>query len=653
MKPDANKMKADVRSVRNILEYKRQWVVPVYQRHYEWDSMAPRSSRVAKDAQILKLWETMEDKARENLDGRTKIPHYFGAIICAYIIKEDSDVGFAEKIEYDYLVDGQQRITSFQIALIAIREVAKFYEITSVVDEANKHIFNRKVSDTHSTSRDDFKLRPSKKDRSLFEAIALIGFEKFKKDHEEIFSQPIQEAEKLIQAYYTLYWNIKEMVELQTEEKEHSAEEILSALLEGFLDGFSVVVIRLGKEDDAQEIFTSLNDLGKPLLPFDLVRNDIFLRARKRGVEDWETLHDREWEYFETKFWHEGVRRGRANRLRTEDLIAHVVVAETARQIGISKIATEYKRYAENAGYKSVDEEIKVLEKHAENYRSIEEYTSDHKNEKSVTDLAKVLDILDISIFHPLVLWVCYHVEDGKMQKNIFNLIETFMIRREICGLTDKNYNKLVPSMIGKMRDYDSSVNDPAYTLREYITSLKGNASKMPRDSEVLEAFQRNPKHYSTNSRRVRHILVKLEYAMRKIRFNEIEHLDESNLTLEHIMPQGWAEEWLLPNGKKVESESIFNILNEGLDVETRDMIRTRNEAIYTYGNLTLLTDRLNPDVDNKEWKEKRKAIKKKSRLAMNLEIVEEEVWDEEAIKRRAEELAKLAIDRWKFTPTG
>ena len=645
-------MDTDDLTIRKILGHRHQWIVPVYQRHYEWESK--------KEAQIPKLWETMEEKTQEHLgegaSNRKEIPYYFGAIICESAKKENSGARFGEdKIEYDYLVDGQQRITSFQIALIAIREVAKLYRASDTVDEANNYIFNSKISNGHPSSEDDFKLRPSKMDRSLFEEIARKGFESFITDHSDRFHpnthKPIDKAENLIKAYWTLYQEIKKMVEQQGKDEERNPKEVLAALLKGFLDGFKVVVIRLDEEDDAQEIFASLNGLGKKLSLFDLVRNDVFLRARKKDGNDWESLLEQEWDYLEKDYWYQSARRGRKTSSRAEDLIAHVVVAETARQIPVSKIATEYRRYAESRGYASVSEEVKVLKKHAGNYRNLEEYKDDYMEANPVTRLAKVFDSWDITTFHPLVLWVCYNIESEEMQKEIFDLIEAFIIRREICGLTERNYNKLVPSMIGKMSEGGVSVGDPVYALREYITNIKSNTSKMPEDNEVLDAFHRNPTSDSTSNRRVRHILVKLEYAKRDD-YSETQKLDESNLTLEHIMPRAWANEWPLPNRKHAIVEDIYDIRNEGLDTETRDMIRKRSEVIYTYGNLTLLTDRLNPSVSNKEWKEKRKIIKEKSLLTMNLELAEEEVWNEETIKKRAEELAKIAIGRWKFTPT-
>jgi uncharacterized protein with ParB-like and HNH nuclease domain len=89
-----------------------------------------------------------------------------------------------------------------------------------------------------------------------------------------------------------------------------------------------VVIIQLDQNDDAQEIFASLNGLGKSLSPFDLIRNDVFHRASKSGEDD-EQLFDDQWKSFEEPFWSEQVRQGRFKRARADHLIAHAVVAET------------------------------------------------------------------------------------------------------------------------------------------------------------------------------------------------------------------------------------------------------------------------------------------------------------------------------------
>ena len=95
-------MEANARLLDTVLRKPCQWVVPVYQRHYEWETKK-------NEQQILKLWDDLKYKATEKLNRRSPHPHYFGAIICHGLRNQ----GFFSSIKRLLLVDGQQRITSF------------------------------------------------------------------------------------------------------------------------------------------------------------------------------------------------------------------------------------------------------------------------------------------------------------------------------------------------------------------------------------------------------------------------------------------------------------------------------------------------------------------------------------------------------------
>ena len=66
-------MRADAFPINTVLNERQQWVVPVYQRHYEWET--------DEDRQIPKLWADLQDQALERLEHHTIYQHYFGAII--------------------------------------------------------------------------------------------------------------------------------------------------------------------------------------------------------------------------------------------------------------------------------------------------------------------------------------------------------------------------------------------------------------------------------------------------------------------------------------------------------------------------------------------------------------------------------------------
>lgn len=96
----------------DVLQERQQWVIPVYQRHYAWETR--------EDKQIPTLWADLRERAEEKLSGREVKPHFVGAII--YSQPEDQPFGTVNK---RFLVDGQQRITTFNLVLSALREIAQ------------------------------------------------------------------------------------------------------------------------------------------------------------------------------------------------------------------------------------------------------------------------------------------------------------------------------------------------------------------------------------------------------------------------------------------------------------------------------------------------------------------------------------------------
>ena len=77
-----------------------------------------------------------------------------------------------------------------------------------------------------------------------------------------------------------------------------------------------IVTIELEGNDDSQVIFETLNARGQPLLPSDLLRNFIFLRA-SQGKERPEELYATYWLPFDDPFWKVEERQGRPSAGRT------------------------------------------------------------------------------------------------------------------------------------------------------------------------------------------------------------------------------------------------------------------------------------------------------------------------------------------------
>jgi uncharacterized protein DUF1524 len=414
-------------------------------------------------------------------------------------------------------------------------------------------------------------------------------------------------------------------------------EAVLDALLAGFLSGFQIVVIQLDQNDDAQEIFASLNGLSKPLSPFDLIRNDVFHRARKHGENEQE-LFDGRWKSFEKSFWTEQVRQGRVKRARADHLIAHAVVAETAREVNVGKIAVEYQRYSRERAFPTVAEELDVLLTHAETYALMES----GKKDGALGRVAEVLRIWDLSTFHPLILNINAHQMDSPNKEHLFRLLENYIVRREVCGLTTKNYNKVAIGMVRQLNEG----TDPIAAFQQHLSELTGDASRMPTDLQVVEAFARHSAYGNIPAPRLKYILQNIEYGKRT-KFDEVTVVS-TNLTIEHVMPRKWAKNWPLPNGFTAPVESTFEASVGGhqLSDEIKSLMETRARLVNTLGNLTPLSEALNPSIGNSSWKNKRAKFAG-SLLALNRDVAAADDWNEGTIEARASDLASVANRLW------
>jgi hypothetical protein len=344
-----------------VLQERQQWVIPVYQRTYAWETRA--------DKQLPGLWDDLRDRALERLDGLKPKPHFVGAIIYS----EPLDQPFGT-VNRRFLVDGQQRITTFSLVLCALRECARDEGRERLVSTIDEYLFNAKSASMADPDREQFKLWSSSYDRPIYVALVQKNADEVRKLFPEFFYGNGKliwgQAPKVLAAY----WYLREQIASFLVEKaaEHIQPEVaLDAILSGFLTGFQIVVVQLGQEDDAQAIFSSLNGNAAPLTSFDLIRNDIFHRARK-ALEDDDALYNSYWKELETGFWKEEVKQGRLKRPRTDHLITHTMVAETALDINVGQVANEYRRFSEARAFVTVADEIKALLKYARAYEEME-----------------------------------------------------------------------------------------------------------------------------------------------------------------------------------------------------------------------------------------------------------------------------------------
>ncbi|MDD3581133.1 MAG: HNH endonuclease family protein [Desulfobacca sp.] len=172
---------------------------------------------------------------------------------------------------------------------------------------------------------------------------------------------------------------------------------------------------------------------------------------------------------------------------------------------------------------------------------------------------------------------------------------------------------------------------------------MTGDSATWPSDEMFREAWSEKHVYQTLNNQKIVHILRRLSDSFLGTKSEKLSI--ESQLTVEHILPQKWIENWPLEDGSK------GMLHDEWWDAEPEDprKIATsrRNALLHTFGNLTILTKPLNSAVSNSAWTTKKPELLKSSLLPINQYLYDFRVWDETAIVNRGKELFSRALLIW------
>jgi hypothetical protein len=106
-----------------------------------------------------------------------------------------------------------------------------------------------------------------------------------------------------------------------------------------------MVVIDLAADENAQEIFETLNARGAQLTAADLIKNFVFQRLLETGtnVED---AYQNNWKEFETGFWETEISVGRLRYPRSAIFLNHWLIARTGEEVVAREVFDRFKRFA-------------------------------------------------------------------------------------------------------------------------------------------------------------------------------------------------------------------------------------------------------------------------------------------------------------------
>jgi len=619
-------LRANASPVLAIFESKARYEVPLFQRQYVW----------GREQQWEPLWEDIRRKFKEFLAGRKDGPlHFLGAMV---FDQKLTPTGHVEKRQ---VIDGQQRLTTLQIFLASLRDFCSENDCTELASECDGFLFNKGMM---ADADDRFKVWPTQLDRPQFRDV-LTARSRIELDTRyplvrRRFARVYDARPRMVEAYKFFYDSLAEFFS-DFEEQGVASDVALSLRLEecfgALRSALQVVVVDLDRDDDAQVIFETLNARGEPLLPADLLRNYIFLRAA-RQKEDQERLYHDFWERFDDEFWRVTVTQGRLTRPRSDLFLQYYLASQITSDIQIKHLFVEYKHWIERsaeAPFECVASELKTLAAYGDNFRRLIAPVAGD----AVFRMGTFLSAFDSSTAYPLLLrLLSLRLTIAELQLAT-QIIESYLLRRAVCGLTAKAYNRIFLNAIRTIKDAEN----PVAMLGGYFAGLRGESGEWPTDEALRLAWCATPMYRELPHSRVVYILKHLSDAMFSER-SEVLTVD-SALTIEHIMPQTWYEHWPLADGSAgVPARDRFDGQEQSQNTLASE---NRDRLIQTIGNLTLLSQGLNSEVSNSQWALKKPRMLQVSLLPINQRLHVHSEWNESSISERTLELFDVAKTLW------
>ena len=263
-------MKPEKMTVLEVFQRERRLCVPLFQRAYVWNS----------ERQWEPLWEDIVRQANMHIaqtDPHAIRIHFLGAIVINIASVQGRSVARAD------VIDGQQRLTTLQLFMAALRDVAKAHDADpDDIDTFTRHTENP-IRD--KTSEEVFKVWPTNADRQTFGETMRSG------SLSEVLKRfgPKADLPRIPAAYAYFSDAITDYVTEVT--SADGRKDRIFALRRALQGSLQLVVIELEPGDDPQMIFETLNARGQPLLPSDLIRNFVFMRAAYNSEKESELLY--------------------------------------------------------------------------------------------------------------------------------------------------------------------------------------------------------------------------------------------------------------------------------------------------------------------------------------------------------------------------
>ncbi len=383
-------MKANETKLLKLLYGPKQFIVPIYQRSYNWE-----------EKHCEQLWEDIIKAGKDN----KILNHFLGSIV--YVEEGIYQISSIPKL---LLIDGQQRLTTISLLLAVVTKYLK--NPIKGINEAK--IKNYYLINKEEDGENRYKLVLTKNDKeSLFK---IIDGHDFMDD----FSPRIKEN-------YNFF------------ERRISGENIEEVLVG--LDKLIIIDVSLDKEkDNPQLIFESLNSTGLDLTQADLIRNFILMGLSKKEQDD---LYNNYWKLIEKNFECD-------NQKLFDRFMRDYLTIKTGKIPNIKNVYSEFKSYSRR--FNNVKKLVVDIYKYSNYFSNLVFGNEKDKELFSAFSDIKTLKV-NVSYPFLMKVYGDYDQDKITKDEllEIVRYIESYVFRRAICGIPTNSLDKIFANLYKEM----------------------------------------------------------------------------------------------------------------------------------------------------------------------------------------------------------
>ncbi|MCD8826577.1 DUF262 domain-containing protein [Staphylococcus gallinarum] len=491
--------------------------------------------------------------------------------------------------DHQNIFDGQQRTVTLLLIICAIiNKIRKIGDSSSA--EKLKEEFIQK-DDWRSNAANNTKIIFGRKETNIF-------FEQYMINDNISYTESITDHEKYLQKNYDY---IQQLIDNYYINNKLKSTDLLR-IVENMTEKMYVIILETPNEDIANQMFETLNNTGKKLVDFYVLKNKcVKITSESETARFWDEIE---------------ANTDLLNKNQFLTQFVSIYNGKTSSQKAFETL--EQNGWLDNStNVKNVLYDMQKVSRYFFELHEPEQRKNNGENKSDLQtfiSLVEALKTMNAVQYRPLVLAMNLKNYDLKSVLKVLEICLSIQVRNIFIAQHKANtLENFYPDLAKKIYSNDD------YILPYIIKELK---NKIISDQEtIIAAINRHIN--SSEFKKIRYILKTL-YDFENN--NEITvNGDSSYVNLEHILPQN----------PKVDSLWFQNFKSTNI-----------NNYINNLGNLTLILGKKNTSLGNKEFTEKRLELKD-SNIKQNLKIARNESWTRKEIEERAKDLATKMIYVW------